>query len=60
MKMIVGFVNFLSLPSFRIGSIAHNKSPETPENFKSLKTLNLFVKPSNTLPKYDKEVILGI
>ena len=31
---------FPSFPSFRIGSIAQNENPETPEIFESLKTLN--------------------
>ena len=35
-----GFLNFLSFPSFRLGSIAQSENPETLESSKSLKTLN--------------------
>ena len=34
------FLNFTLFPSFRIGSIAQDENPGTPEVFESLKTLN--------------------
>ena len=38
--MKLGFLNFRSIPSFRIGFIVQNENPEMLEIFKPLKTLN--------------------
>ena len=56
-----GFLNFLSFPSFQVGSIAHKRNQETMEIFEFLKALNLAsYKLSNTLPKYDIQETLRI
>ena len=48
LSSILDFVNFLSYPFFRTGSIAQNKSIETPERFESLKKCVNKLLPNNT------------